>query len=323
MLRLLFLLIICISVTGCIDNAYDLTKLETDEDSQIVIGNDNSEFKMPLVTIKFSVASLNKAGQNGSVSITELMDEVHVWLPSTLPGGVDYIEIGRLMQDGVYLNSIVTALLDEMNANEQKRREVCSLIAQKYRGQVLAILDGLVSDAIITYIRNLSDEDAAEAIAKLYIQYNGIVAEAVRYIDYEFLLGLQMEDISFDIPSIDISEELYDMLVENLAPENRQKSMNGLYIYGTIESDLPISFEINPRLQGLRTELGKISVSEGVNNLNEVRLSADDLYTLTQGYGATFITSVNLGRYYINKKLSSEHTVSIKLKLRKTGGLKL
>ena len=57
MKRLLFFILLCISVAGCIDNAYDLSKLDSSDDAGIVIGNDNSEFRMPLATISFSVAS--------------------------------------------------------------------------------------------------------------------------------------------------------------------------------------------------------------------------------------------------------------------------
>lgn len=323
MKRLLFFLLLCISVTGCIDDAYDLSKLDTGENSGIVIGNDKSEFKMPLAIINFSMASFNQSGGNGYTSITDLIDEVNIWLPSTLPGGVDYIEIGRLMSDSDYLNSILTALVDEMNADEQKRNEVCLLVAEEYRSKILSLLDGVIPTFLLSAVYDLSNEEAGAAIAKLYVTFNDIVAEAIKSVSADFLMGLQMDKVSFQIPSLDVSSEVYDMLAANLDPDYESNPVNALYIYGTIESQLPISFVLYPSLEGLRAQFGEIAVSEGVNSLNDVRLTADDLYTLTQGYGSRFITSIYLNRYYVNKKISKDQKVSINLKLRKTGGLKL
>ena len=323
MKRLLFFILLCISVAGCIDNAYDLSKLDSSDDAGIVIGNDNSEFRMPLATISFSVASFNQSAADGTISITDLVNEVNIWLPSTLPGGVDYIEIGRLSEDSDYLNSILSALVNEMNADEQKRNEVCSLIAKEYRGDILSILDGLIPSVMLSSIYNLSDDEAGAALAGLYVVFNDIVTGAIKSVSADFLLGLEMDKVSFNIPSLDLSSEIYEMLAENLDPDHEANPVNALYIYGTIESQLPISFILYPSLEGLRAQFGEIEVSEGVNPFNDVRLTADDLYTLTQGYGSSFNTSIYLDRYYVNKEISNDQKVSINLKLRKIGGLKL
>ncbi|MBR5856079.1 MAG: hypothetical protein IKY70_02260, partial [Bacteroidales bacterium] len=175
MRHLSFFIILCLSVTACTDNAYDLSKLDTDENSVVVIGNDNSEFRMPLATIRFTVERFIMAGQKEEVSIDEFMKKVDIWRPSNLPDNRDFIELGRLMEDSDYMNSIITALVDEMNSNQQKREEVCNLIAKDYRGDLLDLLEGKIPDQILSPIYNLTDEEAGNILATLYVTFNDAV----------------------------------------------------------------------------------------------------------------------------------------------------
>ena len=71
-LSLLCILSLCF---GC-DKAYDLNKIESGD---VTIGNDQSEWIMPLAQITVGMDEL----QDGSADIRAIFDEVDIWLPTT------------------------------------------------------------------------------------------------------------------------------------------------------------------------------------------------------------------------------------------------
>ena len=91
---------------GC-DKAYDLNKIESGD---VTIGNDQSEWTMPLAQIMVGMDEL----QDGSADIRAIFDEVDIWLPTTLPGNAEWVDIVRLSSDGTYLDGMLEALIDEM-----------------------------------------------------------------------------------------------------------------------------------------------------------------------------------------------------------------
>ncbi|WP_416994755.1 hypothetical protein [Alistipes putredinis] len=103
-----FLSLLCIFslCVGC-DKAYDLNKIESGD---VTIGNDQSEWIMPLAQITVGMDEL----QDGSADIRAIFDEVDIWLPTTLPGNAEWVDIVRLSSDGTYLDGMLEALIDEM-----------------------------------------------------------------------------------------------------------------------------------------------------------------------------------------------------------------
>ncbi|MBR5855990.1 MAG: hypothetical protein IKY70_01795, partial [Bacteroidales bacterium] len=146
---------------------------------------------------------------------------------------------------------------------------------------------------------------------------------AVKSLASDFLSGLEIDNMEFFIPSLGVSEDIYSMLVENIDPKEVENPVNALYLYGSIESQVPVTFSVRPYLEGLATRFGDINIAEGVTPINDIRFNADDLYTLMLGYGSRLVLPVDLDRYYVNKKLTKTQEICINLKLRKTGGLKL
>lgn len=58
-------------------------------------------------------------GRNGRVAgrqcgYPRYFDEVDIWLPTTLPGNAEWVDIVRLSSDGTYLDGMLEALIDEM-----------------------------------------------------------------------------------------------------------------------------------------------------------------------------------------------------------------
>ena len=73
-------------------------------------------------------------GRNGRVAgrsadIRAIFDEVDIWLPTTLPGNAEWVDIVRLSSDGTYLDGMLEALIDEMLVpGSKKMDEVVDLI---------------------------------------------------------------------------------------------------------------------------------------------------------------------------------------------------
>lgn len=128
MKNFLFLLCILSLCFGC-DKAYDLNKIESGD---VTIGNDQSEWIMPLAQITVGMDEL----QDGSADIRAIFDEVDIWLPTTLPGNAEWVDIVRLSSDGTYLDGMLEALIDEMLVpGSKKMDEVVDLIWSNYEGE--------------------------------------------------------------------------------------------------------------------------------------------------------------------------------------------
>ena len=132
-----FLSLLCIFslCVGC-DKAYDLNKIESGD---VTIGNDQSEWIMPLAQITVGMDEL----QDGSADIRAIFDEVDIWLPTTLPGNAEWVDIVRLSSDGTYLDGMLEALIDEMLVpGSKKMDEVVDLIwsNEGYRERFTALI---------------------------------------------------------------------------------------------------------------------------------------------------------------------------------------
>ena len=79
---------------SCIDSKYDLSQIESDG---IAIGNNDSEFLMPLVNIKFQASNFN-ASTEDDMSISGLQEQINVWLPAQLPNNASYVDIQKLRE---------------------------------------------------------------------------------------------------------------------------------------------------------------------------------------------------------------------------------
>ena len=88
--------------SSCIDNAYDLSNVNTDD---VTIGDEDSEYRLPLATVYVSMSELNEGGAD----IKTLFDEADIWLPSPLPGNAAYVDLRELQNTP----ETITPLLDD------------------------------------------------------------------------------------------------------------------------------------------------------------------------------------------------------------------
>ena len=100
-------------IVSCIDSEYDLSNIASDD---TMIGTSTSEFRIPVARITITAGKLGSTGENDNGSILELYREADTWLPSTLPGGAEAVEVERLSDDGAYLQSLLDGTFDEMRS---------------------------------------------------------------------------------------------------------------------------------------------------------------------------------------------------------------
>ena len=101
--------------SSCIDNAYDLSNVNTDD---VTIGDEDSEYRLPLATVYVSMSELNEGGAD----IKTLFDEADIWLPSPLPGNAAYVDLRELQNTPETITPLLDALIDQMMDDDAKIR---------------------------------------------------------------------------------------------------------------------------------------------------------------------------------------------------------
>ena len=179
-----FLTIFTLSLlaVSCIDNDYDLSDIDTDD---IGIGDENSVFTCPLMTLRVAVADIvNEQGD-----LDGILAEADVWLPNRLPDGAEAVDVKRLTGgDGqqaqqAYVQTLLTALQEEIDADasDRKLEQIARQIYAEYREDFLPdylpvdvdeaeyiAKDFFKRKAGLTVSGQLEGEVAAMAMGKIY-----------------------------------------------------------------------------------------------------------------------------------------------------------
>ena len=320
-LPIIILALACLQV-ACIDEQYDLTNLEPDG---IAIGGDDSEFLMPLLTVKFTSGDICQNAGDGFSSIMELREQINIWLPTTLPNNAKYVDINALNTDPDYFQSILRALFAEMHTNEAKRLKVCSRVMESYRAELieqLAASDNVALAGAASQIVHMPVADGADILAQLFIAFPDDVESILQDVSTGDLIDINLEDVNTHIPSLDISEQIETMLTENLDPSSVENAVNALYLFGEASSSFPFQFHIRPTIEYTQIDLGNILIDSNTTTaIDEVRIYREDVQMLFNG--SQLVMPVSLERYYPNEQFNDNSEISISISLRKTGGLKL
>lgn len=310
MKKLPLLFLVGLLAAGCVDKEYDLKDVETDN---IAIGDSQSEFRCPLMTIRVSMQEITDNG----IDIENVFRETDIWLPTELPDA--YVDIRRLVSDEAYVSTLLDLLVDELLVSDAKLDQVVELIwnTPAYRQSVTGSVPEL----------DLDDADTFRSLFRsLYQsspQVRELLDEQVRLLAHEYLTALQVDDITYDIDRIDLDDNIVDMLAENLDPEGTPDAKNTLHIYGTIANRLPLSAEIRARLRPTLIEVPvQIDAKSEENVIAETPIYGEDLRTLIRG--CQVVIPVTLDRYYRNGfDNTADCQLLIELHLVKRGGLKL
>ncbi len=310
MKKLPLLFLVGLLAAGCVDKEYDLKDVETDN---IAIGDSQSEFRCPLMTIRVSMQEITDNG----IDIENVFRETDIWLPTELPDA--YVDIRRLVSDEAYVSTLLDLLVDELLVSDAKLDQVVELIwnTPAYRQSVTGSVPEL----------DLDDADTFRSLFRSLYQNNAqvreLLDEQVRLLAHDYLTALQVDDITYDIDRIDLDDNIVDMLAENLDPEGTPDAKNTLHIYGTIANRLPLSAEIQARLRPTLIEVPvQIDAKSEENVIAETPIYGEDLRTLI--HGCQVIIPVTLDRYYRNGfDNTADCQLLIELHLVKRGGLKL
>lgn len=310
MKKLPLLFLVGLLAAGCVDKEYDLKDVETDN---IAIGDSQSEFRCPLMTIRVSMQEITDNG----IDIENVFRETDIWLPTELPDA--YVDIRRLVSDEAYVSTLLDLLVDELLVSDTKLDQVVELIwnTPAYRQSVTGSVPEL----------DLDDADTFRSLFRSLYQNNAqvreLLDEQVRLLAHDYLTALQVDDITYDIDRIDLDDNIVDMLAENLDPEGTPDAKNTLHIYGTIANRLPLSAEIQARLRPTLIEVPvQIDAKSEENVIAETPIYGEDLRTLI--HGCQIVIPVTLDRYYRNGfDNTADCQLLIELHLVKRGGLKL
>lgn len=306
MKRTLLLLLMGLPAFSCVDKAYDLDRLD---DSQIAIGDDESEFTAPLVTVTVLLDDIHDT----KGSLQEMLDEADIWLPSELPGGADYVDFQRLYTDDAYLAELTGALVEEMTRDEAKVAKVADLIWRCYKQDFLGLL-GLEGAEV--------DKDRFMEVFAERFATDARLREQTEAAARKFLILLQVSDLDYELGAIDMGDAL-DMLTENLDPEGTPDPVNTLSIEGEVASTLPLSMLLSPVFNPTGLEIASFTISPGATTeLTPTRIYAEDLRALTEASDLAIHVPVELHRYYPGRTLDARPII-IRLSLHKTGALNL
>lgn len=321
MKKILPLYLLCgICATACVDESYDLNKIDT---GNIAIGDESSRFEIPLVKVLVGMDNLNSDDQT---PIDELFNEADTWLPTQLPDQDEngpFIFVQRLTDDPEFVNNtLLSALIAEMETDDAKLDDVTSLLLSEksYYESFARLLPGVTPETFQeTFKREFRDNEL------LHEQ----LAKQVRSLADNYLstLDMNLSGLSYDIEHIDISDDIVNMLTDNLDPEGTPDSRNTLHIAGTIDNKLPLSLTATPVLTPTDvTFTADIAANRDGNEFPETQLFAEDLRTIVRGI--TIEISVALGKYYPGKGFErgtdtdTDTQLQINLHLIKRGGLK-
>lgn len=292
--------------SSCIDNAYDLSNVNTDD---VTIGDEDSEYRLPLATVYVSMSELNEGGAD----IKTLFDEADIWLPSPLPGNAAYVDLRELQNTPETITPLLDALIDQMMDDDAKITAVADLLAEKYLSTVLPLLPPNTDPADFKPV-------FIEAFRNMPMLHDRLSGE-VKSLAGSYLTELKVQDVTYDIGKIDIGGDVVDMLCENLDSEGTPNPKNTLHLYGSITSALPVSLRLVPYFSPTNVRFD-VTVEPGkTNEIRETQLFESDLRQIIEG--AEIILPVSLEKYYPGYDFTSDQQIVITLRLIKRGGLKL
>ncbi len=234
-MRKLFLLLGCgICTVSCIDSDYDFGNISTDN---IAIGDENSEFKIPLALIRIGTDEISGNGAD----LSTFFNEADTWLCDPLPDGATSIDIGRVQSDPAYFDALTRGLLQQMKTDDAKMEAVTSLIFDKYR-------DEFVVPALPT--GNITKEEYQTAFKELFRADIGTfyeqLSEQISQTSRQYLSALeQIEPTNYSIGRIDIDSDMLDMIIGKAGDDDTV-----VRLYGTIVSHLPATLQLHPAFQG-------------------------------------------------------------------------
>ena len=132
---------------------------------------------------------------------------------------------------------------------------------------------------------------------------------------------LRVNTITYNA-TLDVDDDLIDMLADNLDPEGTVDPVNTLDLYGEVRSSLPVSFEVAADFSETNVAIAPFLVEpDEENDIAPVRLYKDDIRSLFSFFelNVDFMPQ----KYYPRIGFSDSQSIRMMLHLKKRGGLNL
>ena len=201
-------------MTACVDRDYDLSDLDFDN---VAIGDENSEFRIPLATVQ---VSMDEIAENG-VNIEAIFREADIWLPSS----EKEVNLPALTGDSDYRDGLIGNTIAEMRQNPEKLDEVVRLTYEKYYDEFAGAI-GIEESGIPL-------EEYTEAFKTALELSADEIETRIKQVASDYLRTIDIEPVEYEIGHIDLDDEVIDMLSDNLDPEGTPDAKNTLHIYGS------------------------------------------------------------------------------------------
>lgn len=307
MKKLVTLLLFGAFALSCTDKAYDLSQIETGD---VAIGNDDSEFRMPLMTVLVPMADLSANGED----IRSIFDEADIWLPTAATA----VDLVRLDSDPDYRTQLIAATVAEMHTSDAKLNAVIALSYEQYYASFARVLglDPAHPDPnayAAAFGRIFSSEELAGEL-------EARIGEAAT----DYLTSIHIDPVEYTIDALGIDESVIDMLCDNLDPEGTPDARNTLYLYGSVASRLPVAMHVAPAFTPTDITFEfDVEAAHSDSVIPQTQLFGNDLRQLVGGI--TVRIPVTLLTYYRDLGFddTANNQLTIDLRLLKRGGLKL
>lgn len=296
--------------TACIDKDYDLENIETDN---VTIGGDESEFRIPLASVRVSLNEI-ASGEN---NIQKIFAEADVWLPSQLPGSDSngtYADLVKLAgnTDG-YTDGLLDALIAQMLTDDNKINDVAELLCDdKYFDTFREMLHLPAGTQPETFIPVFTEAFRTQKTLREEL------STEVKNLARGYLTTMDVELPDYDVGKVDISDDVVDMLAGNL------NAGNTLDLYGEIANELPVTLQIDPIFTPTDVSFHvNVKANTADNEIKPTRLTEENLRQIIAGIQIQI--PIELQKYYPGKGFQEniDHQIVINLRLLKKGGLKL
>lgn len=291
---------------ACIDREYDLSLVK---EGNVAIGNETSEFRMPLVTVRIPMSSLG----TDDGDIRSILSEADIWLPSSEKS----VDMVRLKEDPSYPEQLIAQTIREMRSSASKLNAVIGLTYDSYY-EVFAPTIGLgqsrpsPSEYTVAFAYAFQSELTAREIEN-----------SIGNVASEYLASIRIADIDFPVDRIGLDDSVIEMLCGNLDPEEAENPKRTLHLYGTISNRLPLKMHIAPMFlpSDISFELD-VEAASDKSPIPPTRLFERDLRQLVEGISIR--VPLTLQTYYRDLPFDDNaDQIAINLYLLKRGEISL
>lgn len=339
-LQSLAMLFVAVAMVGCnVDDAYDLSKLDTED---VGIGTDDTSFDLPLAEMTFNVEELVKSDDSGDdggdgfqtkadvvddsdsdsssegVIASDMLSTVND-LSMFLPDTYGAIELDRLSEEE-YAGELTDALLLELSEDADRSLDFCIFIVEEQEsyptvfGTMVDVLPGYDiydTESFAEAFNELLNDSEGELLAT---RINSAITDTIVVESADFVMDFLISEVFED--SIDIDSSTMDMIDSNL--DGDKNTLSILYILTT---DLPVSMTFEPYV--VLSDDTRIRLSDYTNDTDITTLITADNFRdmLSQLKVEVEVEFSTYDPADGDLDLSSKN-LTVKLIARKTGSLK-